>query len=229
MLAIKAEHLSKTYAGEGTPVTVFRDLSFEVEEGVFAAVMGPSGVGKSTLLHLLGGVDLPDTGRVEILGRDLEEMPARERARVRNGHIGFVFQFHHLLPEFTAEENVAMPHRIAGLPAREARQRARELLARVGLADRGDHLSRALSGGEQQRVAIARALARGPSLLLADEPTGNLDAESARRVFDLIEELHHERRMTTVLVTHNPDLANRCDKIFAMSREGISPAIRLPV
>jgi len=229
MFAIKATHLSKTYAGEGAPVTVFRDLSFELEEGVFAAVMGPSGVGKSTLLHLLGGVDLPDTGRVEILGRVLEEMPARERARVRNGHIGFVFQFHHLLPEFTAEENVAMPHRIAGLPAREARQRARELLERVGLADRGDHLSRALSGGEQQRVAIARALARGPSLLLADEPTGNLDAESARRVFDLIEELHHERKMTTVLVTHNPDLANRCDKIFTMSREGISPAIRLPV
>jgi lipoprotein-releasing system ATP-binding protein len=229
MLAIKATHLSKTYAGEGTPVTVFRDLSFELEEGVFAAVMGPSGVGKSTLLHLLGGVDLPDTGRVEILGRVLEEMPARERARVRNGHIGFVFQFHHLLPEFTAEENVAMPHRIAGLPPREARQRAREQLERVGLADRGDHLSRALSGGEQQRVAIARALARGPSLLLADEPTGNLDAESARRVFDLIEELHHERKMTTVLVTHNPDLANRCDKIFTMSREGISPAIRLPV
>jgi lipoprotein-releasing system ATP-binding protein len=229
MLAIRASHLSKTYAGEGAPVTVFRDLSFELEEGVFAAVMGPSGVGKSTLLHLLGGVDLPDTGRVEILGRVLEEMPARERARVRNGHIGFVFQFHHLLPEFTAEENVAMPHRIAGMPAREARQRAREVLERVGLADRGDHLSRALSGGEQQRVAIARALARGPSLLLADEPTGNLDAESARRVFDLIEELHHERKMTTVLVTHNPDLANRCDKIFTMSREGISPAIRLPV
>jgi lipoprotein-releasing system ATP-binding protein len=229
MLAIRATHLSKTYAGEGAPVTVFRDLSFELEEGVFAAVMGPSGVGKSTLLHLLGGVDLPDTGRVEILGRVLEEMPARERARVRNGHIGFVFQFHHLLPEFTAEENVAMPHRIAGLPPREARQRARELLERVGLADRGGHLSRALSGGEQQRVAIARALARGPSLLLADEPTGNLDAESARRVFDLIEELHHERKMTTVLVTHNPDLANRCDKIFAMSREGISPAIRLSV
>jgi lipoprotein-releasing system ATP-binding protein len=229
VLAIKASHLSKTYAGEGAPVTVFRDLSFELEEGVFAAVMGPSGVGKSTLLHLLGGVDLPDTGRVEIHGRVLEEMPARERARVRNGHIGFVFQFHHLLPEFTAEENVAMPHRIAGLPPREARQRARELLERVGLADRGDHLSRALSGGEQQRVAIARALARGPSLLLADEPTGNLDAESARRVFDLIEELHHERKMTTVLVTHNPDLASRCDKIFTMSREGISPAIRLSV
>jgi lipoprotein-releasing system ATP-binding protein len=228
MLAIKAEHLSKTYAGEGAPVTVFTDLSFDLEEGVFAAVMGPSGVGKSTLLHLLGGVDSADAGRVEIFGQSLGELPPRERARLRNDRIGFVFQFHHLLPEFTAEENVAMPHRIAGLPARESLGRARDLLERVGLTDRRDHLSRALSGGEQQRVAIARALARGPSLLLADEPTGNLDAESARHVFDLLDELHHERRMTTILVTHNPDLAKRCDKIFAMSREGISPVIRLP-
>ncbi|MGH9365026.1 MAG: ABC transporter ATP-binding protein, partial [Thermoanaerobaculia bacterium] len=136
--------------------------------------------------------------------------------------IGFVFQFHHLLAEFTAEENVSFPHRIAGVPAREAGQRARELLARVGLADRRRHLPRELSGGEQQRVAIARALARGPALLLADEPTGNLDAESARGVFDLLEALHRERSMTTILVTHNPDLANRCDKIYSMSREGIA-------
>jgi lipoprotein-releasing system ATP-binding protein len=228
MLAIRASHLSKTYAGEGTPVTVFRDLSFELEEGVFAAIMGPSGVGKSTLLHLLGGIDSPDSGRVEIFGHVLEELPVRERARVRNESIGFVFQFHHLLPEFTAQENVAMPHRIAGVGAPEALARAQELLERVGLADRGDHLSRALSGGEQQRVAIARALARTPSLLLADEPTGNLDADTARRVFDLLEELHHERHMTTILVTHNPDLANRCDKIFAMSREGISAPTGLP-
>jgi len=228
MFAIKASNLSKTYAGEGTPVTVFRDLSFELEEGVFAAIMGPSGVGKSTLLHLLGGIDSPDSGRVEILGHVLEELPVRERARVRNESIGFVFQFHHLLPEFTAQENVAMPHRIAGVPSQEALARAQELLERVGLGDRGDHLSRALSGGEQQRVAIARALARTPSLLLADEPTGNLDADTARRVFDLLEELHHERHMTTILVTHNPDLANRCDKIFAMSREGISAPTGLP-
>ena len=228
MLAIKATQLSKTYAGEGTPVTVFRDLSFELEEGVFAAIMGPSGVGKSTLLHLLGGIDSPDSGRVEILGHVLEELPVRERARVRNESIGFVFQFHHLLPEFTAQENVAMPHRIAGVPSQEALARAQELLERVGLGDRGDHLSRALSGGEQQRVAIARALARTPSLLLADEPTGNLDADTARRVFDLLEELHHERHMTTILVTHNPDLANRCDKIFSMSREGISAPTGLP-
>ena len=224
MLAVKAESLSKTYMGEAAPVTVFRNLDFALEEGVFAAVMGPSGVGKSTLLHLLGGIDRPDSGRVEIFGVSIEELAPRERARFRNERIGFVFQFHHLLAEFTAEENVAFPHRIAGEPARVARERAAELLARVGLADRRLHMSRALSGGEQQRVAIARALARSPSLLLADEPTGNLDSESARTVFDLLAELHRERGMTTVLVTHNPDLAKRCDKIFEMSREAILPA-----
>ena len=224
MLAIKAENLSKTYAGEGAPVTVFANLSFELQEGVFAAVMGPSGVGKSTLLHLLGGIDSPDAGRVEVFGQSLEELPPRERARFRNDRIGFVFQFHHLLPEFTAEENVAFPHRIAGESAGEARRRAAAMLDRVGLLERRDHRPRALSGGEQQRVAIARALARAPSLLLADEPTGNLDADSSGAVFDLLEDLHRERGMTTVLVTHNPDLASRCDTIHLMSREGISPA-----
>jgi len=226
MLAIKAESLSKTYMGEAAPVTVFQNLDFDLEESVFAGVRGPSGVGKSTLLHLLGGIDRPDAGRVEIFGVSLDDLSAKERARFRNERIGFVFQFHHLLPEFTAEENVAFPHRIAGVSARDARRRAGELLDRVGLADRRSHLSRSLSGGEQQRVAIARALARGPSLLLADEPTGNLDSESARSVFDLLTELHRERGMTTVLVTHNPELAKRCDKIFDMSREGILPATR---
>jgi lipoprotein-releasing system ATP-binding protein len=224
MLAIRAENLSKTYAGEGAPVTVFTGLSFELQEGVFAAVMGPSGVGKSTLLHLLGGIDSADAGKVEVFGQSLEELAPRDRARFRNDRIGFVFQFHHLLPEFTAEENVAFPHRIAGESAAEARRRAAAMLERVGLLGRRDHRPRALSGGEQQRVAIARALARAPNLLLADEPTGNLDADSSGAVFDLLEELHRERGMTTVLVTHNPDLASRCDTIYLMSREGISPA-----
>jgi lipoprotein-releasing system ATP-binding protein len=228
MLAIKASSLSKTYTGEGAPVTVFAGLTFEVPEGVLAAVMGPSGVGKSTLLHLVGGIDRPDAGRVEVLGSSLEDMSPRERARFRNEKIGFVFQFHHLLPEFTAEENVAFPHRIAGVPEREARRRAAELLSRIGLGGRGDHGARALSGGEQQRVALARALARHPRLLLADEPTGNLDAAAAQAVFDLLRELHRERGMTTVVVTHNPDLAARCDRLFLMSREGILPSSRLP-
>ena len=228
MLAIKAENLSKTYTGEGAPVTVFSGLSFELEEGAFAAVMGPSGAGKSTLLHLIGGIDRPDAGRVEVFGESLAEMSPRERARFRNDRIGFVFQFHHLLPEFTAEENVSFPDRIAGVPPRQAQQRAAELLSRVGLSDRRNHGARALSGGEQQRVAIARALARTPSLLLADEPTGNLDSASAQAVFGLLRELHDERRMTTILVTHNPDLAKRCDRLFTMSREGIVPSIRLP-
>jgi len=224
MLAIKAENLAKTYSGEGATVTVFTGLSFSLEEGVFAAIMGPSGVGKSTLLHLIGGIDRPDEGRVEVFGDSLEELSARERARFRNERVGFVFQFHHLLPEFTAEENVAFPDRIAGVPEREARRRAAALLERIGLGDRRSHGARALSGGEQQRVAIARALARGPGLLLADEPTGNLDAASAATVFDLLRDQHRERGMTTILVTHNPDLAKRCDRLFTMSREGIFPS-----
>ncbi len=221
MLAVEAQGLSKTYTDEGAPVRVFENLSLSISEGEFAAVMGPSGVGKSTLLHLLAGIDRPDTGQVSIFGQKLEILSASESARFRNANIGFVFQFHHLLPEFTAQENVAFPHRIAGAPPRQAGLLAAELLERVGLSDRREHLPRSLSGGEQQRVAIARALARGPKLLLADEPTGNLDADSARTVFELLEQLHRERGMTTVLVTHNPDLASRCDKIYAMSREGI--------
>ncbi|MEP7133104.1 MAG: ABC transporter ATP-binding protein [Acidobacteriota bacterium] len=224
MLAIHAENLSKVYEGEGAPVRVFSGLSLDVETSTFAAVMGPSGVGKSTLLHLLGGIDRADSGRVEIFGQSLEDLNPKERARFRNEKIGFVFQFHHLLPEFTAAENVAFPLRIGGMGAAEAGRGAAALLDRVGLGQRGHHRPRALSGGEQQRVAIARALARGPGLLLADEPTGNLDAESASGVFALLEELHRERGMTTILVTHNPDLASRCDKIHLMSREGISPA-----
>ena len=225
-VALRASDLCRGFGPRGARIEVLRDVDLEVERGELVAVAGSSGSGKSTLLHILGGLMHPESGQVEVAGARLYDLDERRRAALRNRHIGFVFQFHHLLAEFTAEENVAFPHRIAGISAREARQRAAALLDRVGLADRGSHLSRSLSGGEQQRVAIARALARGPSLLLADEPTGNLDSESARGVFDLLAELHRERGMTTVLVTHNPELAKRCDKIFNMSREGILPATR---
>jgi lipoprotein-releasing system ATP-binding protein len=219
--AVIARGLAKSYGAKGARVAVFSGLDLEVTTGALVAVQGPSGVGKSTLLHLLGGIDYPDAGAVELLGRSLDEMDAVELARFRNTRVGFIFQFHHLLPEFSAEENVMMPLRIGRFPVEESRERARRMLDRVGLADRTLHRPAELSGGEQQRVAIARALVMNPSLLFADEPTGNLDAASASSVFDLFAELHRERGTTTILVTHNPDLAHRCDKIFSMSREGI--------
>ncbi len=229
MLAIRAENLSKTYTGEGRAGdgllgALLRALRGDVRRGDGAR---PASASRRSCTWWAGSTG-PTPGRVEIFGQALEKLSPRERARFRNAKVGFVFQFHHLLPEFTAEENVAMPHRIAGVPEGEARRRAGELLERVGLGARRDHGARALSGGEQQRVAIARALARGPGLLLADEPTGNLDAASAQTVFVLLRELHAERGMTTVLVTHNPDLANRCDRLFTMSREGITPSPGLP-
>ena len=224
-LAVRAENLSKTYTGEGAPVRVFSNLSFELPAGEFAAVMGPSGVGKSTLLHLLGGIDRADSGRVEVFGRSLDEMTPKERARFRNETIGFVFQFHHLLPEFTAEENVAFPERIAGASAArrvEARGgAARERRARRPARRTARAPSRAASSSE------SRSRERSPAGRGSCSPTSRPAISTPRRrprVFDLLRSLHPEREMTTVLVTHNPDLANRCDKIFTMTREGIAPA-----
>ena len=202
---------------------VLDGINLEVVKGETVAVLGRSGGGKSVLLKLLIGLQTPDSGSIRIAGQEITKLNEKQLNDVRK-KIGFLFQQAALYDSLTVEENVAFPHRIAGESARVARDRAVALLERVGLADRRAHMSRSLSGGEQQRVAIARALARSPSLLLADEPTGNLDAESARTVFDLLAELHRERGMTTVLVTHNPDLAKRCDKIFNMSREAILPA-----
>jgi lipoprotein-releasing system ATP-binding protein len=215
---LEAHALSKTYRNAEVPVPVFSDMSLTVERGEMLAVVGPSGIGKSTLLHLLGGLDRPDGGSIAVDGRDITSMSNDELARFRNKNVGFVFQFHHLLPEFSAEENVAMPGWIGRTDSGKALDRAASLLSELGLAARGRHFPNQLSGGEQQRVAIARALAVDPQLFLADEPTGNLDLETSERVFDLMRECHVKRGLTSVIVTHNPDLAARCDRVLEMKQ-----------
>ena len=213
---LEARGLSRTYRNAEVPVSVFESLDLVVEKGEMVAIVGPSGIGKSTLLHLLGGLDRPDSGTITIDGRELTSLSNDELARFRNRSVGFVFQFHHLLPEFTAVENVAMPGWIGRIATDEALKTAAALLAELGLEARGRHFPNQLSGGEQQRVAIARALATDPLLFLADEPTGNLDLETSERVFDLMRECHRKRGLTSVIVTHNPDLAARCDRLFEM-------------
>ena len=215
---LTARGLSKTYRNAEVPVEVFRGLDLDVESGEMLAVVGPSGIGKSTLLHLLGGLDRPDSGSVRVGDREVTSMSNDELARFRNRNVGFVFQFHHLLPEFTAVENVAMPGWIGRISTSEALRKATVLLSELGLDARRSHFPNQLSGGEQQRVAIARALLTDPLLFLADEPTGNLDLETSERVFDLMRECHVKRGLTSVLVTHNPDLAARCDRVLEMKQ-----------
>ena len=220
---VRGTGLTKVYGRGAAAVRVFEDLSVEFHAGELSAVVGPSGCGKSTLLHLLAGIDSPDSGFVEIDGVRMSSLDAGARARLRNERIGFVFQFHHLLPEFTAAENVAFPLRIAGVPARAARRRAEAILERVGLAGRAAHFPAELSGGELQRAAVGRAIARSPRVIFADEPTGNLDRDNADRVFRLLRDVQREGGGSLVLVTHDADLASRCDKIFSMSTQGIAP------
>lgn len=220
---LEARKLSKTYRNAEVPVDVFTELDMEVEKGEMVAIVGPSGIGKSTLLHLLGGLDRPDGGTIRVAERVLTELSSDELARFRNRNVGFVFQFHHLLPEFTATENVAMPGWIGRIDRDEALQTATKLLAELGLAGRGHHFPNQLSGGEQQRVAIARALLPDPVLFLADEPTGNLDLETSEIVFALMRECHLKRQLTSVIVTHNRELAARCDRVIEMQhRSSIS-------
>ena len=219
MAFLEGHGLSKTYRNAEVPVLVFSGLELEVEKGEMLAIVGPSGIGKSTLLHLLGGLDRPDSGSVRVDERDLTHLPADELARFRNKNVGFVFQFHHLLPEFTAQENVAMPGWIGKMDRAEALSRAGALLAELGLKERSRHYPNQLSGGEQQRVAIARALLADPVLFLADEPTGNLDLATSERVFELMRDCHRKRGLTSVIVTHNPDLAARCDRVFEMKQQ----------
>ena len=215
---LEARGLSRTYRNAEVPVPVFERMNLTVERGEMLAIVGPSGIGKSTLLHLLGGLDRPDSGSINVGGRELTSMSSDEMARFRNQNVGFVFQFHHLLPEFTAVENVAMPAWIGRIDTDEALRKASALLAELGLDARGRHFPNQLSGGEQQRVAIARALVTDPLLFLADEPTGNLDLETSEKVFEMMRECHAKRGLTSVIVTHNPDLAGRCDRVFEMKR-----------
>ena len=215
---LEARGLSKTYRNAEVPVAVFNELNLSVERGEMLAIVGPSGIGKSTLLHLLGGLDRPDSGTIHVADFDLTAMTNDDLARFRNRNVGFVFQFHHLLPEFTAEENVAMPGWIGRMNRDQALKKASGLLNELGLEKRGRHFPNQLSGGEQQRVAIARALLTDPQLFLADEPTGNLDLDTSTRVFDLMKECHAKRGLTSVIVTHNNDLAARCDRVFEMKQ-----------
>jgi len=217
---VRLRDVSKGYGSSATRVEVLQGLDLDVVQGELLAVIGPSGVGKSTLLHLIGLLDRPESGSLELDGDRVGGLDGEDRARLRNRLIGFVFQHHHLLDELDALDNVALPLRIAGWAPRRARARAGELLASVGLTDRASHFPDQLSGGEQQRVAVARALAASPRLLLADEPTGNLDHANAEQVFALIRELHLMVGLTSIIVTHNEAMARRCDRIFRLAPRG---------
>jgi lipoprotein-releasing system ATP-binding protein len=224
MSFVTVRALNKIYDAGAQQIHVLRDLDLDVREGEMVAIVGASGVGKSTLLHVLGGLDRAGQGELVVAGQSIAAMKDRALVDFRNRHVGFVFQFHHLLPEFDALENVEMPMRIASRPREESRSRARVLLERVGLAARLSHRPSMLSGGEQQRVAVARALVMRPSLLLADEPTGDLDEATADSLHALLREMHAEHGLTSVIATHNSRLAALCDRVLRLEQGRLHPA-----
>lgn len=213
---LKCEAVCKYFIHDGLDVRVLDGLDFAVEQGRSVSIIGASGSGKSTFLHILGGLDKPTAGRVSLLGQDLAAVGQKELGRLRNRHLGFVYQFHHLLPEFSALENVMMPLLIAKTPKEEAESRALAMLEKVGLKNRWAHRPAELSGGERQRAAIARALVGNPDCLLADEPTGNLDRKNAANIMDLMADLKQETGTALVVVTHDDELAQRFDRVMRM-------------
>ena len=223
-MILKAENICKSYPTSAGPLEVLRDVSLSLKEGELISVAGPSGCGKSTLLNILGTLDQPDKGTLEITGKNVALLDDESVSRLRSESIGFVFQFHHLLPEFTIAENLMIPQRLLGRSEKTATDRVTELLSNVNLLPRSNHRPNAISGGERQRVALLRALVNEPGIVLADEPTGNLDVETARQLMEMIQNLAKDFNQAFLIVTHNPDVAALCERNLTINEGTVIPA-----
>ncbi|MCH2446167.1 MAG: ABC transporter ATP-binding protein [Candidatus Marinimicrobia bacterium] len=223
-MILKAENICKSYPTSAGPLEVLRDVSLSLKEGELISISGPSGCGKSTLLNILGTLDQPDKGTLEITGKNVALLDDESVSRLRSEFIGFVFQFHHLLPEFTIAENLMIPQRLLGRSEKTATDRVTELLSKVNLLPRYNHRPNAISGGERQRVALLRALVNEPGIVLADEPTGNLDVETARQLMEMIQNLAKDFNQAFLIVTHNPDVAALCERNLTINEGTVIPA-----